>query len=430
MANCQHSSPPWVPALAATFGMGKLSGKTCFSFMCDLKRLFSWTKNGGRVPSSGDGLGGSAGAVALEGGGRFRRLAFDGSALGEPGSQPAPGPCGLLRSSAWPTRAGQQNRSGDRRFGTEGTERVQRAGRVWCRGDSSRTLAPPGRLDPLGADDRSHSRPSRRLGWSSSHAPAGWYLPRLAEHCVALDSFDIVEGLVIQGGLSVEVLTGVSLHGGLAEAWPRAKITAKTVVSAIVAYWRRFGLPAYAQFDNDTVFQGPHQHRDVIGRVTRLCLSLDVVPVFAPPRETGFQAAIENFNGAWQAKVWNRFHFSTRGELTSRSRRFITAHRRRRAARVDGAPAQRPLLDDWSLDLQKIIDGRIIYLRRTSDTGTASLLGHTFPVDRNWPHRLVRAEVDLKSHRICFYALRRRDTSYQPMLKEIDHEIPRRKFHE
>jgi len=260
--------------------------------------------------------------------------------------------------------------------------------------------------------------------------PAGWYLPRLAEHCVELDSFDIVEGLVIQGGLSVEVLTGVSLHGGLAEAWPRAKITAKTVVSAIVAYWRRFGLPAYAQFDNDTVFQGPHQHRDVIGRVTRLCLSLDVVPVFAPPRETGFQAAIENFNGAWQAKVWNRFHFSTRGELTSRSRRFITAHRRRRAARVDGAPARRPLLDDWSLDLQKIIDGRIIYLRRTSDTGTASLLGHTFPVDRNWPHRLVRAEVDLKSHRICFYALRRRDTSYQPMLKEIDHEIPRRKFHE
>jgi len=44
----------------------------------------------------------------------------------------------------------------------------------------------------------------------------------------------------------------------------------------------------------------------------RTCLRLDVTPVFAPPRESGFQAAIENFNGRWQAKVWARF----RGALT------------------------------------------------------------------------------------------------------------------
>ena len=31
--------------------------------------------------------------------------------------------------------------------------------------------------------------------------PTGWYLPRLAERKAELDSFDIVEGLVIRGGL-------------------------------------------------------------------------------------------------------------------------------------------------------------------------------------------------------------------------------------
>ena len=30
------------------------------------------------------------------------------------------------------------------------------------------------------------------------------------------------------------------------------------------------------QFDKDAIFQGPHHHRDSIGRVTRLCLSLGV----------------------------------------------------------------------------------------------------------------------------------------------------------
>lgn len=260
--------------------------------------------------------------------------------------------------------------------------------------------------------------------------PPGWYLPDVAARQAELDSFDIVEGLVIQGGWSVEVLNGISLHGGLCASWPRAVIRAKTVVAALIGHWQRFGLPDYAQFDNDTVFQGPHQHADTVGRVSRLCLSLDVTPVFAPPRETGFQAAIENFNGRWQAAVWNRFHFVSRAHLRSQSDRFVTAHRRRRAARIEAAPGRWEFPDDWELDLQMLPDGRLIFLRRTDDSGRARLLGRTFAVDRNWPHRLVRAEVDLATDRIRFYALRRRAPNHQPLLKEIEHHIPRKKFHE
>ncbi|MGO9270333.1 MAG: hypothetical protein ACLQOO_08800 [Terriglobia bacterium] len=132
--------------------------------------------------------------------------------------------------------------------------------------------------------------------------PRGWYLPEVGARQAELDSFDIVEGLVIKGGSGVEVLNGISLHGGLAFSGPRPALTAKIAVEMIVEHWRGVGLPAYAQFDNDTVFQGAHQYPDTMGRVVRLCLSLGVVPVFAPPRETGFQAMIENYNGWWQAK--------------------------------------------------------------------------------------------------------------------------------
>jgi len=102
-----------------------------------------------------------------------------------------------------------------------------------------------------------------------------------------LDSFDIVEGLFLVGGLRLEVLNVVSLLGGWPGAWPQPLVTAKTAVAALVAHWREFGRPAYAQFDNDTIFQGAHQHRDSISRVMRTCLRLDVTPVFAPPRERG-----------------------------------------------------------------------------------------------------------------------------------------------
>ena len=138
--------------------------------------------------------------------------------------------------------------------------------------------------------------------------PRGWYLPEVAAARAELDSFDIVEGLVIKEGPEVEVLNGVSLHGGLVVSWPTtAPVTAVLTVESLTEHWREVGLPGYAQFDNDMIFQGTHRYPDALGRVIRLCLSLGVAPVFVPPREVGFQAMIESYNGWWQARVWARF---------------------------------------------------------------------------------------------------------------------------
>ncbi len=260
--------------------------------------------------------------------------------------------------------------------------------------------------------------------------PRGWYLPEVATGRAELDSFDVVEGLVIKGGTEVEVLNGISLHGGLVASWPGPPVRARTVVEALVAHWRQFGLPAYAQFDNDTRFQGAHQFPDTVGRVTRLCLSLGIVPVFAPPRETGFQAAVESYNGRWQAKVWARFHHATRAALRERSDRYVAAVRQRAAPRLEAAPPRRPFPEEWELDLQASPRGRLVFLRRMSEQGTAHLLGHTWTVDLHRPHRLVRAEVDFDANRIRFYALRRREPRSQPLLKTVRYRFPRSGFQE
>lgn len=258
--------------------------------------------------------------------------------------------------------------------------------------------------------------------------PPGWYLPEVAAGRAELDSFDIVEGLVIKGGIEVEVLNGTSLHGGLVVSCPGPPVRATTVVEALVTHWQQCGLPGYAQFDNDTRFQGAHQFKDTVGRVTRLCLSLDIVPVFAPPREMGFQAAIESYNGRWQDKVWSRFHHVTLNALQERSNRYVAAVRQRAAPRIDAAPSRRAFPADWVLDLQARPRGLLVFLRRTSERGTADVLGHTWQVDRHWPHRLVRAEVDFDANRIRFYALRRRDPRSQPSLRTVRYDFPRHAF--
>ena len=260
--------------------------------------------------------------------------------------------------------------------------------------------------------------------------PRGWYLPDLKRQRAELDSWDVVEGLVIRGGQDVEVLNVISLHGALCGSWPGPGVRAVTAVQAMLEHWRAWGLPGYAQFDNDTRFQGAHQFPDTFGRVTRLCLQLGVVPVFVPPQETGFQAAIESYNGRWQARVWSRFQHTGLDDLGQRSERFVQAYRRRTAARRDAAPARRPFPEGWELDLRRPLSGLVVYLRRTDASGVASLLGHQWQVSPQWCHRLVRAEVDLDRGEIRFRSLRRREPRRQRLLKRVPYQVPTRRFQE
>jgi hypothetical protein len=258
--------------------------------------------------------------------------------------------------------------------------------------------------------------------------PIGWYLPEVACGNSELDSFDTVEGLVLRGGIELSVLNGISVQGGLTSCWPRPSITAADVVVLLLSRWRKFGIPGYAQFDNATIFQGPHQYPDVVGQVIRTCLLLGVTPVFAPPREPGFQNAVESLNGRWQAKVWQRFQHASMADLQLCSDRWVMANSLRHAARLERSPARRPFPSHLKLDLQTHPSGTLIFIRRTDDQGFASLLGHRFLIDPHWPHRLVRSEVDLHLHRIRFFALRRRDPAAQPLLAEHPYSLPRRRF--
>jgi hypothetical protein len=258
--------------------------------------------------------------------------------------------------------------------------------------------------------------------------PKGWYLPDVREHRAELDSFDIVEGLVIQGGTQVEVLNGISLLGGLPASWVDSAWTAKSTLKTLISHWREHGFPDYVQFDNDTIFQGAHRWPDTFGRVTRMCLQLGITVVFAPPRETGFQASIENYNGRWQSKVWQRFHHPSLDALRNRSDAYVAACHERSASRIEAAPKRWPVPRGWKLDLSKPLKGTVIFIRRTNDKGHVQLLGHKFHVSGSWCHRLVRCNVDLTAGRIRIYQLRRREPTRQPLLTAFNYRTPTKPF--
>lgn len=269
-------------------------------------------------------------------------------------------------------------------------------------------------LDRRGAFDAVHRQ--RRPA-----PPKGWYLPHLARGEAEMDSFDFIVDLKIANGPLVSLLTGISLHGALAEARVMPTRNTTATMEALCAHWRACGLPTYAQFDNDTVFQGPHQFADTVGRVSRLCLALGVIPVFAPPREPGLQNAIEGFNALWQSKVWQRHHCGNVATLSRVSATYIAAHRNKTAHRRDNITMRSPFPKRFKFDPNAQLEGLMIFIRRSDEQGAVHLLGRPHPVDKNWPHRLVRCEVSFTHRRIRFYALRRREPDDQPLLHEIQY---------
>lgn len=298
--------------------------------------------------------------------------------------------------------------------------------------DALRTECPHRRLPSLRTIGRILKRHGaldavRRVRRSAP--PAGWYLPEVAAGTAELDAFDVIEDLPLEGGPRLDVLTTRALWGSVCGAWISAALRARWLCERLETHWRAHGCPAYAQFDNDSRFQGTHTHPDVLGQVIRFCLSLGVTPVFAPAREHGPQNLNESFNHLWQQKVWHRFHHASALAFQARSDRFVAAYQRRRAAREDRAPGRRSFPKRWTLDLHQRPRGMVIYLRRTDEFGTIRVLGHRLEVDAQWVHRLVRAEVDLEAQQIRCYRLRRRAPDEQPLVRTIKYVFPEKQFH-
>jgi hypothetical protein len=243
--------------------------------------------------------------------------------------------------------------------------------------------------------------------------PPGWYLRTLARGEAELDQLDVVEGLHLRHLGPVEVLTGISLWGKLALAEPaHAGWRIDSIIPVLTAHWQQWGAPTYLQMDNDTRFAGSTRAVRRLGRLIRFCLNHGIVPVFTPPRETGFQAAIESFNHLWQAKVWQRFQHRDLAQLTGRNRAFLSAHRNlpRPEAPVRAHPPA-------------VAATQIIFLRRTDARGVIRLLGAAVKVAPHWSHRLVRAELNISTQRLRVYALRRRAPTHQPLLKNISFKL-------
>ncbi len=188
----------------------------------------------------------------------------------------------------------------------------------------------------------------------------------------------------------------------------------EAISEALLAQWRRLGVPRFLQVDNELSFRGSNRYPRSFGLVVRLCLHAGVEVVFIPEGEPWRNGIIERFNDTYdksffrrqrfpsldilckEVHVFEQFHNQHHryAKLGQRAPNSIHSRRRQthRLHRLDIATLRR----SWK-------DGRIGFIRLTDHHGTVRFFTERFPVDPTLVHEYVKGTISTRHGRLRFY---------------------------
>jgi putative transposase len=168
--------------------------------------------------------------------------------------------------------------------------------------------------------------------------------------------------------------------------------------------WKDLGIPEQVQLDNARELSGWGPAARSLSRVLRLCLRFGVGPVFIPAGEPQFNGGVENFNGWFQPRLFDRRYTrpcDLRRELARLQEAVNTQHvhprlggqtpaQHRRGRRLRKLPASFVV----PTARQQLAAGRVTFIRRVSTAGTVIVLSQSYRVGKRHRGLYLRLVVD------------------------------------
>lgn len=200
-----------------------------------------------------------------------------------------------------------------------------------------------------------------------------------------------------------------------------------TSVKRFVSSWQRLGIPKYLKLDNQSCFRGSNRYPRGFGFVIRLCLNLNIEPVFIPLSEPWRNGYIEKFQDTFQKMFLRKYHFRNPEELMSRAVAFERRHNEKyRYSYLKGkAPVQ--AFNDRKCSIEKLPkdfrmpnlkerpnEGFIHVIRFIRSDRILQIFGEKFTAPKEAVYQYVKATIDLKEEKIFLHL-------YGKVIEEIDY---------
>ena len=202
----------------------------------------------------------------------------------------------------------------------------------------------------------------------------------------------------------------------------------EAVLEFLGASWKTLGRPRHMQFDNAREYLGWGPAARYLSRMIRLCLRFEVEPIFIPPARPQRNGSVENFNGWFQPRLFQR-HFTRVSALKRELQRLqetvnsqnvqrrlggLTPEQYRRRKKLQKLPPRFVV----PTDALPVASGRVTFIRQVTVHGKIHLLSQTFNVGKRLKGQYVKVVLDTQRAHLTVYVKSRIFKRYPyPFLK-------------
>ncbi len=177
--------------------------------------------------------------------------------------------------------------------------------------------------------------------------------------------------------------------------------------------WKTLGRPKQVQLDNAREYLGWGAAARYLSRLIRLCLRFEVEPIFIPPARPQYNGSVENFNGWFQPRLFQR-HFTRvsalKRELQRLQETVNTQHVQRRLGGL--TPEQyrhrkklQKLPPRFVVPTEPlpVAAGRVTFIRQVTIHGNLHLLSQTYRVGRRLKGQYLKIVLDTQRAQLTVY---------------------------
>jgi len=177
--------------------------------------------------------------------------------------------------------------------------------------------------------------------------------------------------------------------------------------------WKTLGRPKQVQLDNAREYLGWGAAARYLSRLIRLCLRFEVEPIFIPPARPQYNGSVENFNGWFQPRLFQR-HFTRvsalKRELQRLQETVNTQHVQRRLGGLTPEQYRRrkklqklPPRFVVPTEPLPIAAGRVTFIRQVTRQGNLHLLSQTYSVGKRFKGQYLKIVLDTQRAQLTVY---------------------------
>jgi len=153
----------------------------------------------------------------------------------------------------------------------------------------------------------------------------------------------------------------------------------ENVIKFLLDCWTKNAIPNYLQMNNSASFIGNLLHSTYFSRVVRLFLHFGVEPVFITPNKPWMNSTIEDFNGDFGEKLWEREQWTDPEHMRGEAKVFLMWHNNRQDWKygktdLDAIPHHK-LPEDFKIGANSlpITAGKVHFIQQVNGDETISV---------------------------------------------------------